>query len=228
MIRLAGSGGGGRFLAFVPSSASPLAKNQISPASSPQANAVAGSQFRTLRSVSGGSGHEANGRFVMDDPRSVFTAGKDAKVIVYFEWEGPLGPHHFEGLWKSPEGKIVLISDFRYEAKAKQFSGYWSMLLSDSSPSGEWTLEARIDGELAGSHSFVITGSPSAAAAAVAPPPRQPLATSDLYKQVLDSSAIVEQLTADGSLLDRSSGFWIGNDTLLTAFEALDGAASLR
>jgi len=49
-----------------------------------------------------------------------------------------------------------------------------------------------------------------------------------LYKQVLDASAIVEKLTADGSLLERSSGFWIGNDTLLTAFEALDGAASLR
>ena len=228
MNRLASSGRRWRMLALVACSASTLAQNPNSPASSPQANAVAGSQFRTLRSVSGGSGHEANGRFVMDDPRSVFLAGKDAKVIVYFEWEGPLGPHHFEGLWKSPEGKIVLISDFRYEAKAKQFSGYWTMLLSDSTPSGEWTLEARIDGELGGSHSFVITGSPSAAAAAVAPPPRQPLATSDLYKQVLDASAIVEKLTADGSLLDRSSGFWIGNDTLLTAFEALDGAASLR
>jgi hypothetical protein len=164
----------------------------------------------------------------MDDPRSVFTAGKDAKVIVYFEWEGPLGPHHFEGLWKSPEGKIVLISDFRYEAKAKQFSGYWTMLLSDSAPSGEWNLEARIDGEFAGSHSFVITGSPSAATAPAAPPPRQPLAAADLYKEVIDATVTVEKLASDGSLLDRSSGFWVGNDTLLTAFEALDGAASLR
>jgi len=59
-----------------------------------------------------------------------------------------LGSSSLRGLWKSPEGKIVLISDFRYEAKAKQFSGYWTMLLSDSTPSGEWTLEARIDGEL--------------------------------------------------------------------------------
>ena len=42
----------------------------------------------------------------MDDGRSAFTAGTDPKVIVYFEWEGPVGPHHFEGLWKSPEGKI--------------------------------------------------------------------------------------------------------------------------
>jgi len=191
-----------------------------------QAKAV-GSEFRALRSVSGSSGHEANGRFVMEDPRSVFTAGKDAKVIVYFEWEGPLGPHHFEGLWKSPEGKIILISDFRYEAKAKQFSGYWTMLLSDSSPPGEWSVEARIDGEFAGTHSFVIAASPSAAAAAT-PPPRQPLAMSDLYKQVLDATVTVERLASDGSLLDSSSGFWVGSNTLLTAFEVLDGAASLR
>ena len=67
----------------------------------------------------------------------MFIAGKDAKVTVYFEWEGRTGPHHFEGLWKSPEGKIVLISDFRYEAKTAQFSGYWSMLLSEATPSGE-------------------------------------------------------------------------------------------
>lgn len=99
----------------------------------------------------------------MDDPRSVFVVGKDAKVTVYFEWEGPLGPHHFEGLWKSPEGKIVLISDFRYAAKTPRYSGYWSMLLSEATPSGEWNLEARIDGEPAGSHSFVISGSATAA-----------------------------------------------------------------
>ena len=76
-----------------------------------------GSPFHKLRSISGAAGHEEKGRFLMGDARSAFTSGKDTKVIVYFEWEGPLGPHHFEGLWKSPEGKIVLISDFKYEAK---------------------------------------------------------------------------------------------------------------
>jgi len=78
----------------------------------------------------------------MDDARSTFTAGKDTKAIVYFEWEGPLGPHHFEGLWKSPAGRIVLVSDFSYEAKTTHFSGYWTMLLADSTPSGEWSIEA--------------------------------------------------------------------------------------
>ena len=86
------------------------------------ASATTGTPYRVLRSIAGASGHEDNSKFMMDDARSLFNAGKDSKVIVYFEWEGPLGPHHFEGLWKSPEGKIVLISDFRYEAKSSRYS----------------------------------------------------------------------------------------------------------
>src|SRR6266849_1859316 len=101
----------------------------------PPKPATAASTYKVVRSISGGTGHEDNGRYIMDDPRSVFVAGKDAKVTVYFEWEGPMGPHHFEGLWKSPEGKIVLISDFRYEAKTPRYSGYWSMLISEATPS---------------------------------------------------------------------------------------------
>jgi hypothetical protein len=160
----------------------------------------------------------------MDDARSLFNAGKDSKVIVYFEWEGPLGPHHFEGLWKSPEGKIVLISDFRYEAKSPHYSGYWTMLLSEGTPSGEWNLEARIDGEPAGTLSFVITGSPVAHAV----PPLQPLSLADLYRKVMDATVIIEKLTPDGTALEKSTGFWVANGQVLTSFESIDGAASLR
>lgn len=182
------------------------------------------SAYKVIRSISGANGHEDNGRYLIDDPRSVFVAGKDAKVTVYFEWEGPVGPHHFEGLWKSPEGKIVLISDFRYEAKAPRYNGYWSMLLSEATPSGEWNLEARIDGEPAGSHSFVISGSPSAASAAG---PRM-LGSSELYQKALDATVTIEKIAADQTLVSKSSGFWIGEGRLLTAFSAIDGATLLR
>jgi hypothetical protein len=188
------------------------------------ASATTGTPYRVLRSIAGAAGHEDNNKFVMDDARSLFNAGKDSKVIVYFEWEGPLGPHHFEGLWKSPEGKIVLISDFRYEAKTRHYSGYWTMLLSEGTPSGEWNLEARIDGEPAGTLSFVITGSP----VAHAPPPPQPLSLADLYRKVLDASVIIEKLTPDGISVEKSTGFWIGDGQVLTSFESIDGAASLR
>lgn len=184
-----------------------------------------GTQYRVVRSVSGAKGREVNGRFVMEDPKSVFTSGQDAKVIVYFEWEGPLGAHHFEGLWRSPEGKIVLISDFRYEAKGKEFSGYWTMLLSDTVASGEWTLEARIDGEFAGKQSFVITSSPNAAPPT---PSRRMPTTAELYQQAVAASVIIEKMGTDGSVIGRGSGFWIGEGRVLTAFETLDGAASVQ
>ncbi|MCU1255265.1 MAG: trypsin-like serine protease with C-terminal domain [Candidatus Angelobacter sp.] len=188
------------------------------------AKPASSSAYKVLRSISGIAGHEENGRYLMDDPRSVFVAGKDAKVTVYFEWEGPMGPHHFEGLWKSPEGKIVLISDFRYEAKAPRYNGYWSMLLSEATPSGEWNLEARIDGEPAGSHSFVISGSPSAASASG---PRM-LSSSELYQKAFESTVTIEKIATDGSVVSKSSGFWIGEGRLLTAFSTIDGASSLR
>jgi hypothetical protein len=159
--------------------------------------------YRVLRSVSGSTGHEDSGRYIIDDPRSVFVAGKDAKVTVYFEWEGRTGPHHFEGLWKSPEGKIVLISDFRYEAKTTQFSGYWSMLLSEATPSGEWNLEARIDGEFAGTHSFVISGSPSSASASGPPL----LSSADIYQKAFDTTVTIEKIDANGTPASRASGF---------------------
>ena len=190
--------------------------------------AVSGTPFRVMRSIAGAAGHEDKSKFVMDDPRSLFNASTDSKVFVYFEWEGPLGPHHFEGLWKSPEGKIVLISDFRYEAKTPHFSGYWTMLLSEGTPSGEWNLEARIDGEPAGSLSFVITGSPVAHAAPPPPPPPQPLSLADLYRKAMDATVIIEKLSTDGTAVRKSTGFWIADGQILTSFESIDGASTLR
>jgi hypothetical protein len=187
-------------------------------------SAPSGSPYHVTRSIAGAVGHEDNSKFVMDDPRSLFNAGKDAKVIVYFEWDGPVGPHHFEGLWKSPEGKIVLISDFRYEAKTKHFSGYWTMLLSEGTPSGEWNLEARIDGEPAGSLSFVVTGSP----VAHVPAPPQPLNLADLYRKAMDATVVIGKLGPDGSIVEKSTGFWIGDGQILTSFESIDGASALR
>lgn len=98
------------------------------------------------------------------------------------------------------------------------------MLLSDATPSGEWNLEARIDGEPAGTHSFVISGSPSATSASGPPL----LSSADLYQKALDTTVVIEKLDADGRSVSRASGFWIGENRLLTAFSAIDGASMLR
>ena len=107
---------------------------------------AAGPSTRVIRSVAGTKGSQQAGRYVIEDPKTVFHIPGDKEVIVYFEWEGSLGPHHFEGHWKNPEGKVVVVSDFQYEAKQKRFGGYWSLLLSQNTAPGMWALEAIVDG----------------------------------------------------------------------------------
>ena len=106
--------------------------------------------FRVVRSVSGSKVLEQGGRYAIEDPRTVFYAPADKQIVVYFTWEGAPGPHHFEGLWKNPDGKIAMTSDFDYKPEQPRFGAYFKMLLGETPVPGNWTLEARIDGESAG------------------------------------------------------------------------------
>lgn len=170
----------------------------LSPAISAQGagGVAAGEQrFRVVRSVSGSKGSEYEGRFVMEDPRTTFYIPADEQIIVYFEWDGPLGPHHFEGLWKNPEGKAVVISDFSYEAKQKRFGGYWTLKLDPAITSGVWNLEAHIDGELAGAHSFQVVAAPKPAETG---PVRRVLAPSEVYARAVAASVFIDKLDSKG------------------------------
>src|SRR5271163_5295913 len=176
--------------ALVPATLVPaaVAQNQApatnSPATGPAAAAVTSgggvaagkSRFRVVRSISGSAGAQENGSYIIRDPRTIFHIPQDHRVIVYFEWEGPLGPHHFEGVWKSPDGKITSVSDFDYEAKQARFGGYWDMLIAENTPTGLWMVQAFVDGELTGTHTFqVLSG--AAASTVPAEPVRSPLAS---------------------------------------------------
>ena len=189
---------------------------------------VGGPTFKVLRSMAGSSGTETNGRLVIDDPRTVFYLGQDHKIVVYFEWEGPPGQHKFEGIWKNTESKVALISDFQYVAPGKQFSGYWTMLLSGSEAPGLWTLEAHIDGESAGELSFQLIAGSNAAPVPAPTPLRQPLATAELYKRLSGASAYVDKIDAHGKAVARSSGFYLDTGQFVTAFQNIDGATKLR
>ena len=124
------------------------------PTSTGAGGRAADPSFRVVRSVSGTKILDQGGRFTVEDPRTVFYAPADKQVIVYFTWEGPTGPHRFEGLWKNPSGKVAMTSDFDYAPDQTRFGGYFKMLLGDTPATGVWTLEARIDGETAGTHNF--------------------------------------------------------------------------
>jgi Trypsin-like peptidase domain len=191
---------------------------------------VGKSKFRVVRSISGTAGAQENGSYLIRDPRTIFRIPQDHRVIVYFEWEGPLGPHHFEAVWKSPDGKITSVSDFDYEAKQPRFGGYWDMLIAENTPTGLWTLQALVDGELTGTHTFqVVAGATAAGADAVVTEPlRSPLTPAALYGKANASTVSIENRNDQGQMLNTGEGFFIGPGLVLTAFQLIDGASSLR
>jgi len=69
-------------------------QSQSNPSGQAGAAPVSEPKFHILRSVSGSKSSQEGGNFVIQDPRTVFYLPEDRQVIVYFEWEGPLGLHH--------------------------------------------------------------------------------------------------------------------------------------
>ncbi len=196
-------------------------------APSPVAGGVqaSGPAFHVLRSLSGTKGSVQGSRYIMDDPRTIFYIPQDKQVIVYFEWEGPTGTHKFEGYWKNPDGKIAAISDFSFEAKDKRFGGFWTLTLSDTMQTGVWTLEARVDGEITGTHTFQILSRDKPADAAVAP---RELSSAESYKLAGSATVFIDRLDSHGQRFGRGSGFFLGENIAATAFQTIDGASALR
>jgi S1-C subfamily serine protease len=193
------------------------------------AGGVAASQprFRVVRSVSGTKGVQEGSRYIIQDPRTIFRLPDDKQVIVYFEWEGPTGMHTFEGYWKNPEGKVAAISDFKFEAKEKRFGAFWTFLLSEQMPTGLWTLDARIDGETAGTHTFQILAAEGLAEASQ-PPPRRTLTAAEIYELGLRSTVTIEKIGGNGEKMGVGSGFILQENRVVTAFEVIDGGSSAR
>lgn len=208
-----------------------MPQQQAPPAKPPaaQSGGVAASEvrYRVLRSLSGPKGTVQGGRFIMEDPRTVFYIPEDKQVTVYFDWEGPTGHHQFEALWRNPAGKVTVISNFAYEAHNRRFGGYWTLLLNESTETGLWTLEARIDGEAAGSYSFQILAT-LRPPGSEGPPPRIPLAHAEIYKRAVSASVSVEAMDENGEKFNVGQGFFLGDGAIVTAFEVIDGAHKLR
>lgn len=183
------------------------------------------SKYHLVRSVSGSKGTQQGGRYIVEDPRTIFYVPDDRQVVVYFEWDGPLGQHHLEAYWKNPEGKVAAINDFQYEAKEKRFGAYWTLLLAESAPTGLWTLEAHVDGEVAGTHTFQIVAAPRPANTM---PTRRILSPAEAYQKALASTVFVHALDSKGQAAGTGSGFVLAEGQVLTAFQLVEGASRLR
>ena len=111
-------------------------------------------RYKLLRSVSGTKGATENGRFVIEDPRTVFYLPDDKQLVFYFEWEGPPAAHRLEGVWTDPTGKVASASAFDYDAKERRFGAQWSLPVAPGMALGTWAFDVRVDGEAAGRHPF--------------------------------------------------------------------------
>lgn len=178
--------------------------------------------FRVVKSLVGGKGETQGTKFIVEDQRTSFRVPQDKQVIVYFEWEGPPGPHHFQGTWREPTGKVDSVGTFDYVAQGSHFSGYWILQLNKTVPSGLWVLEAKIDGKPAEERTFQITGPPK-------PPPPAPLpTTAQVYQKILASSVFFTALDAKNEPIRKGSGFFIRPGVVLTTFGVIDGSSSLQ
>ena len=189
-----------------------------------QLAAQAGGRVQLLRSTSGSRGTPDGARFVMEDPRTVFQAGKDRQVLVTFEWQGRTGPHHCEASWKEPSGRVVFTSQADVNARTARFGVYWGLSLPDTVATGNWVVEARVDGEPAGVHAFQIVSDPAAATATA----QRVLSLAELYKVGLAHTLTVEALDAKGALLTRFSGFRVAKTLVATSFSAINAAHRVR
>lgn len=212
-------------LSMLFSSVRSVAQDKPTENSSGGAAGLAAPGFRMIRATAGTKGIEQHGRFFISDPRTVFHLSDDHKVIVEFEWDGPVGPHKFQGLWKDPGGKVAIVSDFQFEPKATPFAGYFTMLIDEGATTGIWTIDSRIDGQTSGSYSFEIV---AGAGTSPVPTARIPLNATDIYHEAQAATAFVEKFDSDGKEFGRGTGFSLGSGRVLTTFGNIDGATELR
>lgn len=160
------------------------------------------------------------------DPRTTFKLPDDTKVIVTFQWLGAPGKHHLTATWRGPRDTSS-SSGFDYTAEAREFGAYWQLTLTPEAPLGQWTLEAQVDGQPAGSHTFQLVG-PDGVVPVAGPVAPVPLTRQELYARALAATVMVQALDARGRVLRTSAGTLIDAQSVATTFNAIDGATSLR
>ncbi len=179
-------------------------------------------RVRLVRSTSGSRGVAEGGRYLIEDPRTVFSAADDRQVVVYFEWEGRPGTYRCEGRWKDPTGKVVLVAPIEYRAASSRFGLYWTLALPATAANGLWALEVYADGQPAGTHTFEVVAS------AAPPPGRRLLSPAEIYQRALVSVAIVESRGGAGEMLGQGPAVALDGDHLATAFPSIEGATTVR
>ncbi|MGE0453977.1 MAG: hypothetical protein AB7O37_11360 [Vicinamibacteria bacterium] len=176
--------------------------------------------FRLLRSTSGSKGALRSGRYEVEDPRSTFSLPSDRQIIVYFDWEAVPGVYRFEGRWKDPTGKVVLVAPVDQEVTARQLGLYWTLALPERTATGLWALEVAVGGASIGTHSFEIQAAPGSGLGV--------LSAADLYQRAQRTVAGIDGIGSSGEVLATGVATAFDADLVFAPFPAIDGATSLR
>jgi S1-C subfamily serine protease len=183
--------------------------------------------FRLVRSISGPSGKVRGSAFIFDETRSRFVYPQDKSFIVYFEWSAQPGTYALTALWHRPDGQVNSISpEVKIDAPANDLACYWTYLLQPDMAPGVWSVEIRVDGRPAGSHSFEIAGTSEPPTAP--PPVDKPPTLDEIFGTVSPSLVWVRKRNSTGRPVDTGSGFVIDKDRVLTAFQMIDGAGEVE
>lgn len=176
--------------------------------------------LRLIRSQSGPSGTTTASEFVLDEVRNRFVYPQDRTVTIYFEWEHIPGDHVLTASWRQPDGRVAFISpDVKMSTTSKELKCYWVLTVAPGSVSGTWTVEIRINGQPAGSHSFELAGTETTPARL----------TLDQVSKAYSASVVrVHKTDATGRRLDSSSGFIVATHAVATSFQSIDSAARLE
>lgn len=177
-----------------------------------------------LRIAAGPHGEVRNGDFVLDEERTRFDPAKDKEVVVFFQWQGQPGMHRMRAQWTGPDGASSTTSPIQYESKDRRFGAFWSLTLSPTSATGQWSIEATVDGQPGGRFTFEIA---PLAGAASAPPAKRLLPQAELFARATAAFVLLERATSKGVRLDPAAAFAAGHGRLFTSVAAVDGADTI-
>lgn len=137
---------------------------------------------------------------------------------------GDTGSPHTHGDVEEPRGPRH-ADLLRRKDRGDDQHAYWIYTIDPDAMPGVWTVEIRINGQPAGSHSFelALPVRPKAPAPAAKPP-----SLDEIYRTTLPSLVWVHRMDPSLRRIDSASGFVFGPNQVATAFQAIDGAVSLE
>ena len=117
---------------------------------------------------------------------------------------------------------MILSAPVEYQATSRRFGIYWILALPETAARGLWALEAVVDGQPAGTHTFEVTAAAAPAAG------RGRLSRGEVYQRTLAAVASVEALGSAGELLGQGAAIALDGDLVWTAFRSIEASSAIR